>query len=346
MDGHNIMDEQLDRSKLADQIWMGKADLGKHPVGDHAELVRRFFDEVWNKGNLDAVDQLLSPNYVDHSLPPGAPRGLKGYKAGVTMFRTAFPDIQYTLDQVLVEGDRVALRLTGRGTHKGNFMGIAATGKQVSFGGMTFIRLENGQVVERWGISDMGGLMQQLSPAPGQPPVMAPQPKGQYEHVTVMRPKDSKSTTRVLGIVNLTKAVKEDTRGIYSFFVSTAPPGEGVPIHTHLKEDEAYYILDGTWEIYDTTNQQTLTVGPDDYIYVPMGINHGFKNVGDKPARMILLITPGGLEGFFEGIGQTIEDLDHLPPPVPFNPADFAKAAQVAARYNITFVAPERDGAK
>jgi predicted ester cyclase len=81
----------------------------------------------------------------------------------VAMFRSAFPDIQFTLDHILAEGDRVAIRLTGRGTHRGVFMGIAPTGKQVSFGGMAFIRLQNGKFAERWGLSDMPGLMQQLS---------------------------------------------------------------------------------------------------------------------------------------------------------------------------------------
>lgn len=334
------MNERIDRSKLAERIWSGELDPVRNQTESNAELVERFFEEVWNKGNLILVDELLAPNFEDHNSPPGSPRGRRGYKASVMMIRTAFPDIHFTLDQILSEGDRVAIRLTGRGTHKGSFMGIQPTEKQVSFGGMTFIRIQDGMVAERWGISDMPGLMQQLGVGPGQAPPQAAQARGPYEHVSFMRPEDSKSTTRVLGVTNLCKATKNDTRGIYSLFVSTVPPGEGVPIHTHLKEDEAYYLLDGIWEMYDIDNHETHTVGPDTYVYVPMGLNHGFKNISDKPARLVLLITPGGLEGFFEGIGQIIDDPKNPPPPLS-GPPDFAKAAQVAAKYNITFIIPE-----
>jgi steroid delta-isomerase-like uncharacterized protein len=335
------MDEQVDRSRMADKIWAGEINTGQNLAEKNVTLVQQFFEEVWNKGNLSLVDELLAQDYEDHNQPPGAARGHKGYKATVSMFRSGFPDIQFTLDQVLAEGDRLAIRLTGHGTHKGNFMGIPATGKQVSFGGMTFLRMQDGKVAERWGISDIPGLMQQLGVGPGQPPPPVARPRSPYDHVSYMGPQDSKSTTRVLGVSNLCKATKDDTRGIYSFFVSTVPPGEGVPIHTHLKEDEAYYLLDGEWEIYDLTNKETLTLGADTYIYVPMGINHGFKNIGDKAARMVLMITPGGLEGFFEGIGQIVDDPNNPPPP-PSGPPDFAKAAQVAAKYNITFIPPER----
>lgn len=333
------MDKRIDQSKMAQRIWLGEQGLNTDLADTNVQLVRRFFDEVWNKGNLSVVDELLTQNYVDHNQPPGSLRGRKGYKTTVNMFRSAFPDIQFTLDQILAEGDRLAIRLTGRGTHQGSFMGVPPTGKQVSFGGMTFVRFENGQVAERWGISDIPGLMQQLGVGPGQPSTPNNQPKSAYDHVSYMGPEDSKSTTRVLGVTNFCKATKDDTRGIYSFFVSTVPAGEGVPIHTHLKEDEAYYLLDGEWEMYDVDNNETLTLGPETYVYVPMGLNHGFKNISDHPARLVLLITPGGLEGFFEGIGQIIDDPQNPPPPLS-GPPDFAKAAQVAAKYNITFIPP------
>ncbi len=332
------MAEEVKSSEWAERIWAGELDPGLGQAEKNVELVRRFFEEVWNKGNFSVVDELLAPNYADHSLPPGAPRGRNGYKASVNMFRSAFPDIHFSLDQVLAEGDRVAIRLTGRGTHRGLFMGIPPTGKEVSFGGMTFICLENGKVIERWGISDIPGLMQQLAGGAGQPPPASS--RTPYDHVSIVKPEESKSTTRVLGVTNLCKATKDDTRGIYSLFVSTVPPGEGVPIHTHLKEDEAYYLLDGEWEMYDVTNNETHTVGPNSYVYVPMGTDHGFKNISNRPGRLVLIITPGGLEGFFEGIGQVIDDPQNPPPP-PAGPPDFAKAAQVAAKYNITFVVPE-----
>lgn len=293
-------------------------------------IVKRFFEEVWNKNNLSLADELLAKDYVDHSAPPGSTGGIEGYKRSVAMFRSAFPDINFTLDDMRGEGDLVAIRLTGRGTHKGSFMGFAPTEKQVTFGGMTFIRLENGKIVERWGISDMAGLAQQLRPVP---------PANGNRKVIHVAPNESHSTTRVLGVTNTCKATKGETDGVFSFFVSTVPPGEAVPIHTHLKEDEAYYILDGTFEMYDTTNHHTITVGRDSYVYVPHGIEHGFKNVGSDTGRLVLMITPGGLEGFFEQIGQVIIDVNNPPPP-PSGPPDFVKAAQIAAQYNITFVIP------
>jgi mannose-6-phosphate isomerase-like protein (cupin superfamily) len=153
-------------------------------------------------------------------------------------------------------------------------------------------------------------------------------------------PNESHSTTRVLGVFNMCKATKQDTNGIFSFFVSTVPAGEGVPIHTHLQEDEAYYILEGTFEMYDVTHKHTMTVGPDSYVYVPRNVEHGFKNVGSDTGRMVLIITPGGLEGFFEGIGQVITDVNNPPPPLT-GPPDFIKAGRIAAEHNITFVIPE-----
>ena len=301
--------------------------------------VRRFFEEVWNNNNLDLADELLAQNYVDHNAPPGSSGGIDGYKQSVAMFRSAFPDIHFSLDDIRGEGDLVAIRLTGQGTHKGPFIGIPPTNKQVSFGGMTFIRLEGGRIIERWGISDMPGLIQQLrggaaggDHANGHNATSKPQ-------VLYMSPDESHSTTRVLGVVNLCKATKQETDGVFSFFVSTVPAGEGIPNHTHLKEDEAYYILEGEFEIYDTTNGNTLTVGPGSYVYVPKGVNHGFKCIGSETGRMLLIITPGGLEGFFEGIGQIITDINNPPPP-PSGPPDFARAAQVAAQYNVTFDIP------
>lgn len=334
------MDTLTDRSRLAEKIWSGELQPGSDKVERNIALVKRFFEEVWNKGNLGIVDEILSPNFKDYNQPPGTPRGLRGYKSNVTAFRSAFPDINYTLDQIIAEGDLVAIRLTGHGTQQGSFMGIPPTGKKVSFGGMTYVRIQDGKVIERWGISDIPALLQQLG-APLQS--SNGRIKGPYDQVSFMGPKDSKSTTRVLGVTNLCKATKDDTRGIYSLFVSTVPPGEGVPIHTHFKQDEAYYLLDGEWEMYDDTNQETLKLGPENYVYVPMGINHGFKNIGDKPGRLVLMITPGGLEGFFEGIGQVFEDPDNPPPPLS-GPPDFAKAAEVAAKYDITFVIPKMEG--
>src|SRR4030067_2191008 len=165
--------DSINRALQAEKIWSGETNPGPDHSDKNIELVKRFFEEVWNKGNLSLVDEVLAPDYEDYNRPPGTPRGLKGYKANVNMIRSAFPDIRFTLDQVFAENDHVAIRLTGHGTHKGNFMGIPPTGKQVSFGGMTFIRIQDGKVAERWGISDIPGLTQQLG-EPRQPPPATP----------------------------------------------------------------------------------------------------------------------------------------------------------------------------
>lgn len=335
------MAENTNRSTWAQRIWSG--ELTPDSAGDadaNVAVVRQVFEEVWNQGNLALLDELLDPEFIDHSAQPGTPPGIRGYRIAINRFRAAFPDIRFNLEQITAEGDRVAIRLTAKGTQRGIFLGIPATNKSVSFGGMTFIRLQNGKVMERWGISDIPGLMMQLGD--GKPPT-APAVKAPYSEAVFMGPQDSRSTTRVLGVTNLCKATKEDTRGIFSLFVSTVPAGEGVPIHVHLKEDEAYYILSGEFEIYDMDNHNTIIAGPGSYAYVPMGLSHGFKNISSETGSMILLITPGGLEGFFEQIGQVIDDPANPPPP-PSGPPDFARAARMAARYNITFVAPTEAG--
>ena len=136
---------------------------------ENKAVVRRFIDEVINKGDLGVIDELVSPSMVDHSAPPGLPSGPEGTKQMLTMFRTAFPDLNGTLplQDLLAEGDKVAVRYTIRGTHQGDFMGIAATGKQVTIEGIEIDRIEDGKVVEHWESMDMMALMQQLGAVPG-----------------------------------------------------------------------------------------------------------------------------------------------------------------------------------
>ncbi len=170
------MDKRVDRSRSAEQIWAGGIDPASDLTERNVAFFRRFFEEVWNKGSLSLVDEYLAQDYEDHNQAPGTPQGPKGYQASVNRFRSAFPDIQFTLDQVFAENNHLAFRQTGRGTHKGNFMGISPSGRQVSFGGMTFIRIQDGKIAEGWGILDIPGLMQQLV-GPGQTPPTV-QPKG------------------------------------------------------------------------------------------------------------------------------------------------------------------------
>src|SRR5437870_2662918 len=90
---------------------------------------RRFLEEVMNRGNTAVIDEVSGPNFVDHTAPPGVPSGNEGFKAFVTLFRTAFPDLHYTIDDEIAEGDRTAQRVTARATMKGDFQGMPASGK-------------------------------------------------------------------------------------------------------------------------------------------------------------------------------------------------------------------------
>ena len=109
----------------------------------------------------------MAPDMVDHNLMPGQKPGVEGMKEMMGMFFAAFPDLQATIDQLVAEGDLVVGRMTNTGTHKGDFMGIAATNKRVTFTEMHMIRVANGKAAEHWGNSDDMGMMQQLGVVPG-----------------------------------------------------------------------------------------------------------------------------------------------------------------------------------
>ena len=131
------------------------------------QVVQKFLTEVWDsRGNLNAIEELTAADYVPHSVPPQMPKTRESDKQFAAMYRAAFPDIQSTVHQIVAEGDRVAVQFTGRGTHKGAFFGIPATGKAVTIEGMGIYRLRDGKIVEAWVTSDQLGLMQQLGVVP------------------------------------------------------------------------------------------------------------------------------------------------------------------------------------
>ena len=129
----------------------------------HTALVHRFVDEFWSRGNLSVVDELMTRDAVIHEPVAGTPEDLK---AVARMIRAAFPDWHSTIEEMLVEGDRVAERWTGRGTHQGAFQGIPATGKPVVVPGVVFYRIADGKIAEFRGQFDMMSLMQQLGGIP------------------------------------------------------------------------------------------------------------------------------------------------------------------------------------
>ena len=130
---------------------------------DMKAVVRRFFDEVINRSNSTVADELLAPDFLDHGLPAGFPPGRSGFKQFAAMLAGAFPDLHVTVDELVAEGNVVAVRLTVRGTHNGVLLGrIAPTGTKATWTGMDFIRLDQGKMVERWSVRDLLSLMQQL----------------------------------------------------------------------------------------------------------------------------------------------------------------------------------------
>jgi steroid delta-isomerase-like uncharacterized protein len=129
-------------------------------------LVRRGFEVGMNQRKLDVFDELLAPSYHNHNMPAPSP-GPTGMKQVLAMFTEAFPDLQITIEQMIAEGDRVATQGAWKGTHKGVFMGVPATGKSVSVGYIDVWRMENGKAVENWVQMDLLGLMQQLGVVPG-----------------------------------------------------------------------------------------------------------------------------------------------------------------------------------
>ena len=126
-------------------------------------LVRRFYDEVWVKGNLDAADDVFAPDYVRHDLrATQASAGPEGQKRIAADFRAAFPDLRFDVEFLLAEGDLVAGRWTATGTHLGAWAGQAPTGREMRLSAVNVFRFDDGKVVELWNHRDDLGLMEQL----------------------------------------------------------------------------------------------------------------------------------------------------------------------------------------
>ncbi|MGD9893119.1 MAG: ester cyclase [Dehalococcoidia bacterium] len=134
-------------------------------VEANVAATRRLFEDVWSQGNLDAVDEIFAADYLDHVVQGPEPRVVQGpeaFKQVVATFRTAFPDLHYTIDDLIATGDKVVTRFAARGTHRGAFMGLAPTGKSIAYTGIDIGRFENGRLAEAWASYDALGLLQQL----------------------------------------------------------------------------------------------------------------------------------------------------------------------------------------
>jgi steroid delta-isomerase-like uncharacterized protein len=138
---------------------------------DAKELVRRYFEQIWNRGNLEIVDQLFTPDFVRHgpALEGGEVRGPEGLKQLVRLYRGSFPDLNVPIDEQIGEGEVVVTRWTAQGSHQGELMGIAPTGRRATVPGIIIDRIAGGRIAEEWASYDGLSMLQTIGaiPAPG-----------------------------------------------------------------------------------------------------------------------------------------------------------------------------------
>ncbi|HML21789.1 MAG TPA: ester cyclase [Aggregatilinea sp.] len=131
-------------------------------------LARRLVDEVLNRGNLNVIDEIISPDFIEHEeLPPGMPSGRDAPRAMFGMLHSAFPDFKATIQQLIAEGDKVVFHMTWTGTQQGEFMGLPASGRRVSFDVIDIVSIVDGKATEHWGIMDRAKMLEQLGAMPG-----------------------------------------------------------------------------------------------------------------------------------------------------------------------------------
>jgi steroid delta-isomerase-like uncharacterized protein len=132
---------------------------------ENKQLVRRWFDEVWNNGRADAIEEMFAENGIAHGLgddPSNPIRGPRDFRPFHTIFREAFPNMNIIVEDMIAEGDKVAARCSVRAKHEGEFLGRAATQSPVDFSGMTIVRIAGGKIVEAWNNFDFMVLHKQV----------------------------------------------------------------------------------------------------------------------------------------------------------------------------------------
>ena len=143
--------------------------IGARAVGEtreaNVEVVRRYF-AAWNTCDLDALDDLIADDYIDHAAHAGEAAGRAGVKAFFVTWRTAFPDFSSAIEDQVAEGDTVVTRWTLHGTHQGDYHGISPTGRPVTMPAISIARIADGKVVEEWYIGDELGLLRQIGAIP------------------------------------------------------------------------------------------------------------------------------------------------------------------------------------
>ncbi len=131
-------------------------------IETNKSIVRRYIEEIYNKANLNALDELLAPNYTRRLAGPNAPLDRAQQRQRLAGMRAAFPDIHLAIERLIAEGDFVTMQVTVHGTHRGAFMGIEPTGRAIAVPAIDIVRIENGKMTEHWGGMDQSVLLQQL----------------------------------------------------------------------------------------------------------------------------------------------------------------------------------------
>ena len=132
---------------------------------ENKALVRRWFEEVWNQGRADAIDEMFDENGIAHGLsddPANPIKGPSNFRPFHTLFRQAFPNMMIVVEDVVAEGDKVAARCSVRARHEGDFLEKAATQAPVEFTGITIVRIDNGKIVEAWNNFDFMTMQRQI----------------------------------------------------------------------------------------------------------------------------------------------------------------------------------------
>lgn len=258
-------------------------------------IVARLWEEIWNQGRLEAADALVSDDFVLR-LPTGEFHGPAGLKTWVDLIRAGLPDVRFTVEQSLAEGDSVVNRWSAKATHTGELLGIPPTGNPVTMTGTSIFRVANGKILEDRAAEDILGLLQQIKALPQTPPPGLPHPE------LVSLPGEGRSVTAT-GSTMTVKCAGSDTGGLWSLthisvparFIQQAPPP-----HYHTRDEEAFYVTEGTitFEIGD----RTIRAPAGSLVKFPRHLIHQFSNPDDKPAAVLVIGSPAGIEDFLVDI--------------------------------------------
>jgi quercetin dioxygenase-like cupin family protein len=219
--------------------------------------------------------------------------------------------------------------VTVRATHKGDFMGLPPTGKQVTFTGIAIVRIVGDKMVENWVNFDALSLMQQLGVVP-MPTNNQPNQPNQLNQPLIV-PSGKGKTVNILGHEITFKLTRQETGGAYFVFEAVSPPGAGVPPHVHQYEDETGYIIEGEFEIQHGDQIHKATKGS--VWNFPRKMPHGFRNSGTTPGKTLWTVTPGGY------LERSFEEIAALPSG---GPPDMEKIMGIFKKYGLEFLPPPK----